>query len=544
MRRQLLFLSGVLLITPLISTSQTNDLVLSPAPLHDLLRKCDESKSGRCLDRIIRTNNKGEYVGHDEPSLIFYSKKKGSGSSAFYTVKLPKEPPTQPKQDGTGGVYNFQLHPAFWFGMALCDTQSAPNPDINSTCEPGSDNNIFESTDPKAKDYIGKHPGTAFLELQFYPPGWIDSPQLLSATNWFAALNIDSFSFNMNKVQDNNNDCLNLVGEEPVNFAVITKNGVPITPANPLGIPFGHSNFSLANVLVMSGGDTIQVGIFDTPNGLRVTLTDVTTGQSGSMVAGIDEGFGQVNFQPSASTCSVTPYAFHPMYSSSSEQTRIVWAVHTYNIAVSDEIGHFEFCNAFNNNLQCTSRGAFEGATVDEDDFPCANPAFFGLPASFQQITGCVGSDDDFDGVSYRLSWPGTNSAAVDASLHPEPIRFSSAQFLGPGNSGLRDYDRVAFETDLPDIEETCNTSTGAGCTNPPSGALFYPIYSTTSVNGNCMWQFGGPNIPGTTNNFGGNSTAEYGPLLAVAFPFGPTAVNAISDYRRILNSNPCQAGK
>jgi hypothetical protein len=58
------------------------------------------------------------------------------------------------------------------------------------------------------------------------------------------------------------------------------------------------------------------------------------------------------------------------------------------------------------------------------------------------------------------------------------------------------------------------------------------------------MWQFGGPNIPGTTNSFGGNSTAQYGALLKIAFPLGPTAATAFSDYRQILDSNPCQAGK
>jgi hypothetical protein len=522
--------------------------MLSPVPLQKLLRKCDDAQTGRCADRIIRKNYQGKYVGHDEPALLFYSKKKGSGSSSFYTLHLPNDPPTKPKQDGTGGVFNFQLHSAFWFGMALCDNQSAPNPDPTSDCRPASDDNIFENTDPKARDYIGKHPGTAFMELQFYPPGWIESPQLLSSNLWFAALNIDSFSFNMNKLQDNNNDCLNKVGEEPVNFAVITKNGVPLTPPNPLGIAFGTSKPDLANVMVMTPGDVIKIGIFDTPAGLEVTLIDITTGQIGSMMAGIAQGFGQVNFQPSASTCSVTPYAFHPMYATSSEQTRVVWTVHTFNIGFSDEIGHFEFCNAFNQNpasplfLRCTVPGAFDGPVIDIDDFPCANPSFFGLSPAFQQITGCVGSDVDFDGLSYRLSWPGTNTASVNAALHPDPIRVSSAQFLGT-EGGLRDYDRVAFETDLPAIESTCNADTGAGCTNPPSGAVFYPIYSTFVKNGQCLWQFGGPNIPGTRDNFGGHSTAQYGALLKTVFPSGPTAVTAFSDYRRILNSNPCEAG-
>ena len=32
--------------------------------------------------------------------------------------RLPNDPPTPPNDNGTGGTWNFQLHPAFWFGMA------------------------------------------------------------------------------------------------------------------------------------------------------------------------------------------------------------------------------------------------------------------------------------------------------------------------------------------------------------------------------------------------------------------------------------------
>ena len=68
------------------------------------------------------------YTGHDEPSLLFYSNTAGAGNDNTYTLRLPTDPPTLPRQDGSGGTFNFQLRPAFWFGMALCDDQSAPNP--------------------------------------------------------------------------------------------------------------------------------------------------------------------------------------------------------------------------------------------------------------------------------------------------------------------------------------------------------------------------------------------------------------------------------
>lgn len=526
----LLLLFGIVLSTPLTLQSQTT-VIRTPPQWDGLLHtNCDETKAGLCPDPFNRQNYEGVYIGHDEPALLFYSNKKGSGRSSFYTLRIPKEPPTKPTQDGTGGVYNFQLHIAFWFGMALCDNQSAPNPDPRGTCQPGTDDNIFDNPNPAAEDYIGKHPGAAFLELQFYPPGWIASPGLVSDTEWLAALNIFSYSLNMNTGQQNNLACLHTVGLEPHNTAFITKNGIPLAPPNPLGIPFGVSRYDLDNVLTMFGGDVVKVSIFDTPDGLKVVLEDVTTGHSGSMVAGIAQGFGQVNFEPKASTCSVTPYAFHPMYDTSSEHTRVPWTQHTYNVSFSDEIGHFEFCDGFNSSLQCTVPGVDE-VRVDSDDFPCASPAFFGLPSSFIQITGCYGSDLDFDGTSYRLSWPGTNPV-TDVSHHPEPIRFSSAQFQPPGNRALDDYDRVAFEANLPAI--SC-------CVNPPRGALFYPIFSTATVGGQCMWQFGGPSIPGTTNNFGGNSTAQYGALLNTAYPGVGGPSFRVNNFRRILDSNPCE---
>ena len=103
-------------------------------------------------------------------------------------------------------------------------------------------------------------------------------------------------------------------------------------------------------------------------------------------------------------------------------------------------------------------------------------------------------------------------------------------------------YERIAFEADLPAIEplSVCDFQ-GNGCTNPPPGAAFYPIYSTRG-RGGCAWQEGGTHIPGTTNTFGGTSTAEYGPLLALyyaGFPGFP-AQSIIEDYRNVLSTNPC----
>jgi hypothetical protein len=156
-------------------------------------------------------------------------------------------------------------------------------------------------------------------------------------------------------------------------------------------------------------------------------------------------------------------------------------------------------------------------------------------------VTGCVGSDDNFDGVPYGNNWPGTGDflGVRDPLFHPAPIQFTSPVFQGP--SGLQNYARVAFETDLPAIEENCDVRSGNGCQNPPAGAQFYPIFSTTeNLAHQCMWQLGGANIPGTLNNFGGTSTAEYGDLFPLVFagPNGPSIEKL--NYHQVLG-NPCK---
>src|SRR5262249_49715903 len=65
----------------------------------------------------------GNYVGHDEPSVLFYSNRAGSGNSMQYRITMPRDPAGAFAPDKS---YSAELGPAFWFGMALCDTASYP----------------------------------------------------------------------------------------------------------------------------------------------------------------------------------------------------------------------------------------------------------------------------------------------------------------------------------------------------------------------------------------------------------------------------------
>lgn len=549
--KTVLFLAPIFLWAAISQAQISNQMKAS-------LFKCDQNNAGFCTELRHDHQFNGHYSGHDEPALLFYSNKPGSGNNAVYHFTLPVDPPVPPQQDGSGGTFNFQLHDASWFGMVLCDTQSSPN--FTHVCVPNTDANIFDNPDPNAPDFIGHHPGSAFLELQFYPPGGVNSCS--DPVKWCVAMVI--FSLNVQDLTGavNNLNCQTKVGLEPSNFAFVTTSGVAQTAADPLNGDI-NNKFGIfpGTTFQMDSGDNVAIDLHDTPEGLQVIIQDQTAGTTGSMTASIANGFAQVNFDPDTDpahpkTCSSTPYAFHPMYSTSSEHTRASWTSHTYNITFSDEIGHFELCNAVDQEGgNCIQAGADDPGGLDDDDSECFTGDFVAL-FGLQPIGSCIGGDFDFDGASYQRRWAGTGPASMDANLKPTPIRFTSPQFRRQGNGNddkLNDYNRVAFELDLAGIEFESNPACdvfngGQGCTNPPAGAAFYPLFSTMRDHGNCQWQLGGASIPGTTNNFGGSSTTEFGPISGVAFaePATPAQPNGSSliifgNYRRILPENPCR---
>ncbi len=287
----------------------------------------------------------------------------------------------------------------------------------------------------------------------------------------------------------------------------------------------------------MNSGDKLVVTMHDTTSGLQIVIQDKTTHQTGSMTASAANSFGQVRFDPTGTSCTNIPYDFHPMYSTSSEQTRVTWAAHSYNIAFADETGHFDFCS----NVD-TTNGTYtgnEGNTNDQEPADADDVGCFPASAStLVQVSGCLGTNTGFDGVPYTPVWPDGNT-----TLHPTSILFTSP-LTGPGYSA--NYSRMAFEADLPRIEiPICNRSTGAGCTLIPTTddgqpAQFYPFFSSRVISGNCVWQLGN-HIPGSKNDFGQNQ--QYGTLLNLTYTTvggGPTT--RYNDFRQIFSKNPCLA--
>ena len=481
----------------------------------------------------------GKYVGHDEPSVLYYSNVPGAGNSNSWQVTLPKDPPPSVK---SGRSWSFQLTPAFWFGMAMCDTQSYPQ--VTNACAPDSDSNITP---------LAQHAGTAFMELQFYPPGWVKqfNAQSCDPKAWCAAMTIDSLSEDPIHGTTLNPTCTGQIlgGTEYVNFAFITRSGSPIGPPNPLQFdPATSGNPTRPDVLFMQPGDRISVSLHDTAQGLQAVLVDLKNHKAGSMTASAANGFGQIQAAPTGASCTEIPYNFHPMYSTSSPQTRVPWAAHSYNIAFDEEIGHFDYCTAVDTSGNCTG---LEGAPGDQEATDGDDVGCFPATASLLvKVTGCTGTNvPGWDGTSYLPLWPDGNT-----SLHPTPAVFTSP-LTGP--SFNKNYSTALFESDTPRNEDPsfggfgmCNRSTGAGCTIVPTTddnqpATFYPFYSITSSHGSggCQW-FIGNRVPGlTANDFGGVS--QYGTLFPqefLIFGGGGTTHSVIDDFQNNLGTNPCPA--
>ena len=190
-----------------------------------------------------RFEDNGRYIGHDEPSVRFLSNQRGSGDNFSMTERLPVEPKALPTttHPGRDVTHTFELTIAPWTSTTVCDPQSTPM----LSCTPESDANAPSGTSPGA--------GAAFVELQFYPPGFAPFADSISCdnTHWCSALTIDSLECAADGTC--NQDCT-----EPVNFGFIQTNGVPAGPPSPQLSDLTTVTPN-AHTLLMNPGDAIKL---------------------------------------------------------------------------------------------------------------------------------------------------------------------------------------------------------------------------------------------------------------------------------------------
>jgi hypothetical protein len=529
----------------------------------------------RCVDpagmydgRPTRFYDNGHYIGHDEPSVKFISSLAGSARHMTYGMRLPKDPASAPTASGSVTKYG-ELSIAPWFGLPICDPKSYPQ----NSCTPDSDSNIGTFEDPNAA-------GSAFMELQFYPPGFtpfIDSSSC-STTQYCAALTIDSLECNGSF--SCNNNCI-----EPVNFSFLQTNGIPPGPPAPQN-PNLRTFLGNSHTLKMNPGDVLKVAITDPSGGLTAKVTDITSGKVGYIQASATNGFANTSF----STCNGTKFTFHAEYSTASQQNQVPWALLEGGVLMEQEIGHFESCGSVINqetfkatfsdgtykdtSVYQTCKGGKEGSGVTGEGpcslstgtckhaetqgssgpVACPSNSFtspdlceyadgFCFPKGSRSVTiagtaakesyavaGCEqdqfqNGDLDFEGTSYHADWPNGGTS------FPQAFRY-----VGPFTSG-QPYAQVQFETDVGGSEFLCNPSSGASCTAPPLGAKFYPFWSMNNTqpltgltpSGACVWNFGNL-ISGTTitafskdAQYGTPDVARFGGTLAGTVRSNPT---------------------
>ncbi|MGH3846709.1 MAG: hypothetical protein ACRDS0_35610 [Pseudonocardiaceae bacterium] len=492
-----------------------------------------------------RFEDNGHYIGHDEPSVKFISSTPGSGNTMTYLTKIPVDPHQSPTPSGSVTNYG-QLSVAPWFGLPMCDPKSYPQ----NACTPDSDTNTGGNAPTDA--------GSAFMELQLYPPGYtpfVDS-ESCSATKWCAALNIDSLECTFGFATCNN-DCI-----EPVNFSYLQTNGVPPAPPSPQ-LTNVHTFLPNAHTLMINPGDTLAVSISDPPQGFTTTIRDLTTHQTGTMTASAANGFMNTNI----ADCTGTPFTFHAEYSTAKQQNQVPWAALEGGVLMQQEIGHSEVCNSVKNQdpftfsttysdpkvfdtcmggsegpgqtgegpcdpttgicqnastegpkgpVACPTNDSTSGANCEFADGNCfqkgTRPVTIdGVPATeSSDANQCFDNryqngDLDFDGLSYQASaWPnGTRN-------HP-----TAFEYAGPFQASGRPYPQIQFETNVGASEILCDTATGSGCTVPPQGSNFYPFWSLSlhpasfaSQRTGCAWNFGNV-LPNTFKTFG--KDAQYG---------------------------------
>jgi hypothetical protein len=478
-----------------------------------------------CLDPRGSDNGRFEennkYIGHDEPSVRFISGQRGSGADTTFTERLPVEPRALPtvRHPGRDVTHTFELTIAPWFSTDVCDPHSAPQ----RPCTPESDANAPHGSYPGA--------GAAFVELQFYPPGFAPFSDAISCdnTHWCSALTIDSLECSGSGFQPQpcNPDCT-----EPVNFAFIQTNGVPAGPPSPQ-LSDDTTFTPNSRTLMMRPGDVITVHMFNAkiPGGhaLEARETDLTTGQSGFMIASAANGF----MNTSMADCSGTPFNFQPEYSSARAQNVIPWGFGPYMINSQFEIGHFEPCTSlsglvtdsgdpFYTNCQGPYETAAEDPGLEPDDAPCYPFGdTHGGTAAPDLVTGCPVFNDaigdlDYDGNGYYPDWP--NSV--------KPDRFPSTFLqLQPTTVRGHRYPQIQFVTDnsATQLNSNCSPLTGANCVLPPPGpGHFYPYWTQARVGGACVWEFGNMRNGNTFGRDAQYGTVHTGTLGAFAGPVRP----------------------
>ena len=484
-----------------------------------------------------RFYDNGRYIGHDEPIVRYFSGRTGSGNNVVWRETLGTDPAAAPtvKTPGKDVTHTVELTVAPWFGMALCDPFSYPL----LPCKPGSDVNAPATVNAPVPAGVYPGAGSSFLEMQFYPPGMAPFVDNISCdnTHWCASLHINDLECSLNFASCNPH-C-----EEPTNFAFIETNGVPTGPPSPQLSDIATSTPD-SHTLLMNSGDKLVIHMSDAAvpgatgqKALKLTINDLTTGQSGFMQVFGDE---RVHAAISIQDCSGTPFNYQPEYNSAGPaqhravgggpdrhrhpvRDRPLRGVHQSHQPVPRQRRHPRCERHVLERMHRPVRERRRSRLHDTGDgrrflLPVFGDTHNGA-APPNVVSGCEGDnvlqnkDLDFDGNPYWADWP--NSTKPNTF----PSTFLQAQ---PTTNGVG-YPQFQFQTDAALSGSELRLPERIGLHGPAPGGpgKFYPYWTLTK---SCVWEFG--------NNTNGNTfgkDAQYGSIKTkIGYPqmFGPVMKN------------------
>ena len=123
------------------------------------------------------------YIGHDEPSVHFFYTAPDRATTSRSICGFQRIHPPGRARMAAAATGDSSSASRSGSACRLCDDQGAPNPDGAALsghptipCKPDSDSNLYASPNPSSPRYFGLGPGQGFMELQFYPPGWVAWP--------------------------------------------------------------------------------------------------------------------------------------------------------------------------------------------------------------------------------------------------------------------------------------------------------------------------------------------------------------------------------
>ena len=379
-----------------------------------------------------------------------------------------------PNQAGTAGTWNFQLHPAFWLGMALCDNQSAPE-FTHAPCAPEQRHQHLRRHEPgRRRTTSASTRARRSSRCSSTRPAGRPGRRASAATRrkWCAAMAIFSLQPGSEHGRPEQRRLpATRSAIEPANFAFITKSGVPHAPPAPLGQTDGDVHAERGDRPVHELGrpaDGRHPRRRRRPDGDRPRPDDrpdrLDDGErrqrlrAGQLRAGRgDLPPGAVHVPPDVRDLE---RAHARAVGGAQLQRRLLGRDRALRVLLGRSPARAATASPTTRARSTTTTRA---ASARPSRCSCRSEAVSPpTPTSTAPRT--------------RPDWPGTDpNRGQDTKYHPTAITFTSPLF-----NGTQNYSRVAFEADLPRIEAPdsggiCDRFTGSELRQPAAGLELLP---------------------------------------------------------------------